>query len=115
MNRAAESYEQKGCCHLHKPAGEEQLGDLDRMSPLYSKDFRFQDICLLVTAAEQDASPPEGAIQELGGWIGCFERAEMIGTVFRGGVDAPGRSRETAASARRTPWERGSEGRCLSG
>ena len=57
---------------------------------LYGSDYRFQDIYLLAAAAEEDDSTMDGAINGLQGWIACFERAHLAGTVFGGGVGAAG-------------------------
>lgn len=63
---------------------------LDRSNPLYGSDYQFRDIYLLTAAAEDESSTPEGAIHGLQGWIACFEKARLAGTVFAGGVNAPG-------------------------
>lgn len=63
---------------------------LDRMNSLCSRDYRFRDIYLLTTAAEKEEHVPEGAIQGLQGWIDCFEQAELMGTLFCGGMENPG-------------------------
>ncbi len=62
---------------------------LDRMNSLYPKDYRFRAIYLLTAAAEDEAYVPERAVSGLQGWIDCFERAALAGTVFCGGVEAP--------------------------
>ncbi len=63
---------------------------LDRANPLYGTDYRFTDIYLLSSAADEEAETPKGAEHGLGGWIACFERAHLAGTVFAGGVNTPG-------------------------
>lgn len=63
---------------------------LDRSNPLYGSDYQFRDIYLLTAAAEDESSTPEGAIHGLQGWIACFEKAHLAGTIFAGGVNAPG-------------------------
>ena len=63
---------------------------LDRANWLYSSDYRFGDIYLLTSAAEDDPETPEGAEHGLNGWIACFERARLAGTVFAGGVNGAG-------------------------
>ena len=59
---------------------------LDRANPLYSADYRFRDVCLLAAAAEEDGHTVDGAVTGISGWIGCFEKARLAGTVFAGGV-----------------------------
>ena len=63
---------------------------LDRSNPLYSADYRFRDIYLLAAAAEEDEHTVDGAVNGLQGWIDCFEKARLAGTVFAGGVTAVG-------------------------
>lgn len=63
---------------------------LDRANPLFGGDYRFTDIYLLTSAAEDEASVPERATHGLEGWIECFDRARLAGTVFAGGVTDPG-------------------------
>lgn len=63
---------------------------LDRANPLYGGDYRFTDIYLLTCAAEDEPHTPSRAITGLGGWIDCFERASLKGSVFGGGVNDPG-------------------------
>ena len=63
---------------------------LDRSNPLYSADYRFRDVYLLAAAAEEDGHTVDGAVNGLQGWIDCFEKARLAGTVFAGGVTAVG-------------------------
>lgn len=63
---------------------------LDRANPLFGRDYHFTDIYLLTSAAEDEEQVPMRAISGLEGWIECFERAHLAGTVFAGGVTAPG-------------------------
>ena len=63
---------------------------LDRSTRRYGADSKFGDTSLLTAAAEDESSSPEGAIHGLQGWIACFEKAHLAGTVFAGGVNAPG-------------------------
>lgn len=63
---------------------------LDRANPLYSSDYRFREIYMLTSAAEDETFVPERAVSGLTGWIDCFEKARLAGTVFAGGVNAPG-------------------------
>ena len=63
---------------------------LDRANPLYTADYAFRDVYLLATAADKERSAMDGAIKGLKGWIACFEKAQLAGTVFGGGADAIG-------------------------
>ena len=46
--------------------------------------------CLRRTTAEEDDQVPARAESGLTGWIDCFEKARLAGTVFAGGVNGPG-------------------------
>ncbi|MBQ4231419.1 MAG: flavodoxin family protein [Salinivirgaceae bacterium] len=63
---------------------------LDRANPLYPSDYKFRNIYLLTTAAEDEPQVPQRAVSGLTGWIDCFERAQLAGTVFAGGVNDMG-------------------------
>lgn len=63
---------------------------LDRANSLYPSDYAFRDIYLLSSAAEEEEGVDERAIHGLEGWIACYEKANLAGTVFAGGVDDAG-------------------------
>ena len=63
---------------------------LDRSNPLFGGDYRFTDIYLLTSAAEDDPATPARTVAGLEGWIECFDRARLASTLFAGGVTAPG-------------------------
>ena len=62
---------------------------LDRANSLYSSDYKFRDIYFLSTAAEDEDGVDERAIHGLGGWIECYPKCRLCGTVFAGGVNGP--------------------------
>ncbi len=63
---------------------------IDRANSLYPSDYKFRDIYLLSTAADDDNGVDEGAIHGLNGWIACYEKCRLAGTVFAGGVNDAG-------------------------
>lgn len=63
---------------------------LDRVNSLFASDYAFRDIYLLTAAADDEPSVPERAIGGLTGWIDCFQKASLAGTVFAGGVNGMG-------------------------
>lgn len=63
---------------------------LDRANPLYDSDYRFREVYLLASAAEEEESAVDGAVKGLSGWVACFPKARFAGTVFGGGADAVG-------------------------
>ena len=62
---------------------------LDRLNPLYASDYKFRRVYLLSCAADEAEETPERAVNGLQGWIDCFPKAELGGTLFCGGIDAP--------------------------
>ena len=64
---------------------------LDRANPLFPSDYRFREVYLLAAAAE------DGAVTGLQGWLSCFEKARLAGTVFAGGVTSVGEIQGHAA------------------
>ncbi len=67
---------------------------LDRANPLYTADYRYREVYLLATAADEDEHALDGARKGLEGFVSCFEKARLAGCVFAGGVDAPGTAKE---------------------
>ena len=63
---------------------------LDRLNPLYSADYQFRKVYMLSTAVEEEDFVPEKAVSGLQGWVDCFEKAELAGSLFCGGLNAPG-------------------------
>ena len=63
---------------------------LDRGNPLFVSDYRFRDVYLLASAAEDEDFVPQRAVSGLEGWIECFPKARLAGTVFGGGVTETG-------------------------
>ena len=70
---------------------------IDRMNAMYPKDYRFREVYLLTTAAEDEEHTPKRAESGLQGWIDCFEKAEFKGHIFCGGVNDP---RDISGSAK---------------
>ncbi|MCR4812530.1 MAG: flavodoxin family protein [Bacteroidales bacterium] len=62
---------------------------IDRMNAMFPKDYRFRDIYLLTTAAENAPHVWQRAEGGLTGWIDCFGKSQLKGHVFCGSVGAP--------------------------
>ena len=63
---------------------------LDRANPLYDTDYAFTKAYLLATAAEDGPETVEGTVKAVQGWVDCFERCQLVETVFAGGVNEIG-------------------------
>ena len=64
---------------------------LDRANPLYDTDYAFTKAYLLATAAEDEPETVEGTVKAVQGWVDCFPRCALAGTVFAGGVNGVGK------------------------
>lgn len=62
---------------------------IDRMNAMYPKDYRFRDVYLLTTAAENEEFVPKRAEGGLTGWIDCYGKSALKGHLFCGGVGGP--------------------------
>lgn len=60
---------------------------IDRMNAMYDQDYQFRDVYLLSTAAEDGADTPKRAEIGLAGWIDCYPKSRLAGTLFCGGVN----------------------------
>ena len=67
---------------------------LDRGNPLYVSEYRFRDVYFLSAAAEEEESVPERARSGLEGWIECFPKARLAGSLFGGGVTESGEMKD---------------------
>lgn len=63
---------------------------LDRANPIFDTDYAFTKAYLLASAAEDEPETVEGAEKAVQGWVDCFERCELMPTVFAGGVSDVG-------------------------
>ena len=77
---------------------------IDRMNAMDPKDYRFRDVYLLTTAAEDEAFVPRRAESGLHGWIDCYGKCSLKGHLFCGG----GAPRDIAGHAKlREAYEMG--------
>ena len=70
---------------------------IDRLNALYPLDYKFRDVYLITTAAEDEEETPKRAEAGLTGWIDCFPKSRLAGTLFCGGVNDP---RDIAGNAK---------------
>ena len=62
---------------------------IDRCNALFCKDYKFRDVYLLVTAAEDEEYTPKQVIGGIQGWVDCFDKANFKDHLFVGGVSDP--------------------------
>ncbi len=63
---------------------------LDRGNPLFTSDYKFTDIYFLATAADTSSHAADIAINGIQGWIACFAKAQLKGTLLGAGAEALG-------------------------
>lgn len=63
---------------------------LDRANPLFPADYAFREVYFLSAAADDEENACAHAVSGLEGWISCFPKARLSGTVFAGGVTGAG-------------------------
>ena len=69
--------------------GAKAAGNEVEFITLRGKDIKFCNIYLLTTAAEDEAGTPKRAEAGLTGWIDCYPKSRLAGTLFCGGVNMP--------------------------
>jgi len=62
---------------------------IDRANSLYSSNYKFREVYLLLTATENESFTKEGAIKACQGWVDCFDNVELKDTLFVGDVTDP--------------------------
>ena len=62
---------------------------IDRMNAMYEQVYAFRDVYLLTAAAEEDEQTPKRAEMGLTGWIDCYPKSHLAGTLFCGDVNDP--------------------------
>ena len=62
---------------------------IDRMNAMYPLEYKFRDVYLLTTAAEDEEGTPKRAEAGLMGWIDCYPKSRLASTIFCGGVPMP--------------------------
>lgn len=70
---------------------------LDRLNPLFPSDYCFRNIYMMSVAAEDEAYVPERAVSRLQGWVDCFDKAELVDTLFCGGINDAGEAEQHQA------------------
>lgn len=63
---------------------------IDRMNAMFALDYKFRDVYMLSTAAEDEPEVPKRAEAGLTGWIECYPKSRLAGTLFCGGVTDAG-------------------------
>ena len=65
-------------------------GKRPRLIDELALDYKFRELYFLSVAHEDERTTSEGSVTAIQGWVDCFPKAHLAGTIFAGGVDAPG-------------------------
>ena len=79
---------------------------LDRANPLFDTDYAFTKAYLLATAAEDAPETFAGTEKAVQGWVDCFPRCTLVGTMFAGGVNGGERSQVILRWSKPIRWAR---------
>ncbi|MBQ7652839.1 MAG: flavodoxin family protein [Clostridia bacterium] len=60
---------------------------IDRANSLYTRDYKFREVYLVATAADDAENAVDGAKKCVQGWIDCLEKVESFKTFFAGGIE----------------------------
>lgn len=63
---------------------------IDRLNPLFCSDFKFKEIYLIATAAENKKRTFEGVKEDIKGFVDCYAGTKLKGCLFVGGLDNGG-------------------------
>lgn len=70
---------------------------IDRMNPIYSMDYKFRDIYVISTAAEDEVRTFKGIKEDIKGFVDCYGWTKVKGTLFAGGLEGPNDAKEDKA------------------
>ena len=74
---------------------------LDRCNPLYPSDYKFREVYLITASAEDGDEVYQTAKGGMQGWVDCFEKAELAGSLFCGGITSPGEASDNSEAQAR--------------
>lgn len=62
---------------------------LDHCNPLYTSNYKFRDVYMITTSAEDSEDVSDTAESGLQGWIDCFEHTRLVSILSGGGLSDP--------------------------
>ncbi len=62
---------------------------IDRANSLFTADYKFREVYLLTTSADDGESAIQTVINGVNGWIACFNNVKLCGYAAGGGVNEP--------------------------
>lgn len=63
---------------------------IDRMNPVYNMDYKFKDIYVISTAAEDEKRTFKGISEDIKGFIDCYEGVKLKNKLYTGGLEKGG-------------------------
>ena len=63
---------------------------IDRMNPVYNMDYKFKDIYVISTAAEDEKRTFKGISEDIKGFIDCYEGVKLKNKLYAGGLEKGG-------------------------
>ena len=62
---------------------------IDRCNALYEMDYKFREVYLITTSADDEEGVIQTVVNGLDGWIACLDKAKFSGCVEAGGLNKP--------------------------
>ena len=62
---------------------------IDRANSLFSSDYKFREVYLITTSAEDSKQAKECVLAGVQGWIDCFDNVKLKKTLSGGGAEGP--------------------------
>lgn len=53
---------------------------LDRLNPLFAKDYKFREVYLITACADEDENAINGSKIAIEGWVECFPKSNLVKT-----------------------------------
>lgn len=78
---------------------------IDRMNAMYPLDYKFRDVYLLTTAAENEPEVPKRAESGLTGWTDCYPKADLPAHYSAAASTLPTPLKATKSSRQPTKWD----------
>lgn len=70
---------------------------IDRLNALYELDYKFREVYLITTSADNSEGVIDTVLSGLKGWLACLDKAKLCGYLDGGGVNDSGEVWNNAA------------------
>lgn len=68
---------------------------IDRANCLYISDYKFREVYLIMSAAENEKNTFDRALSSVKGWLECLNKAKLVNTLLAGGLENPNQAKDS--------------------